>query len=112
MVEDQEIDAIVPKACHEQGRKLCPQAEDAYVFIGFVDVDGYVDIAVWLRYTSRVRTEQVGLEYFLAGFQQARDAWRQGLFLRDLFVTASLTLHHFRLFIDYRLRRSRSTELA
>jgi len=40
MVEDQEIDAVVPETFHEYGREFRPQAEDASVFMRFVDVDG------------------------------------------------------------------------
>lgn len=97
IVEDQEINAVVPEAFHEQRRELRPQAEGTPVPVCFVDVDGYVDIAVWLRCATRVRTEQVGLEYFRSSFKQTRDVQTQTTVIEDMIFTASFITHLIRL---------------
>ena len=97
IVEDQEIDAVVPEAFHEQGRELRPKAEGTPVPVCFVDVDGYVDIAVWLRSATGVRTEQVGLEYFRARFKQTRDARAQTTVIEAMIFVAWFSAHLFSL---------------
>ena len=62
MVENDHIHGVASKRPHQFGRQLRYISKRGIRYSGGINVDGYVDVAVRLLISTRVRAEKIGIQ--------------------------------------------------